>query len=72
MIQSLSCVSHSGSHIEIVEYIRGITFREAEPHGKKVFEDPLTFQKLGSVIVFDILLNNWDRGILSFTCGLIL
>jgi len=49
------------NHIEIVEYIRGITFREAELQGKEIFENPLTLQKLGSVIVFDILINNWDR-----------
>eukprot|EP01126_Amoeba_proteus_P063162 TRINITY_DN8672_c0_g1_i6.p1 TRINITY_DN8672_c0_g1~~TRINITY_DN8672_c0_g1_i6.p1 ORF type:complete len:305 (-),score=67.67 TRINITY_DN8672_c0_g1_i6:35-949(-) len=50
------------NHIELMEFVEGTTFRYLtleEAH--MVFEIPTTFHKLGSLLAFDILINNYDR-----------
>lgn len=50
------------SHLEVIEYVDGLTFRASEGKAKAIFGNPLTFTKLGSIIAYDMLINNWDRG----------
>lgn len=47
----------------MMEFVVGTTFRYLTmEQAHATFTKPITFDKLASIIVFDVLLNNYDRG----------